>query len=309
MNRIIFSLIIFCFSIYVNAQISEVPKEVKRIKIGEIDTLRGWSDDGRFSININQTYYDNWVSGGSGNIDLQTLVTKNIRYKNKNIIWDNYVNINYGLNKIYGQEIQKTKDRIEINSIFGGNIPNKWSYSFFVNFQTQIHNSYLFKNDEDRIYRISGFLAPAYLAMGPGVMWRKKENLRFNIAPLTSKSVYINGEVFKYNKSKKIFESNKDVSVFGVPKNEVFENKLGFYASAFYKFKLWNNMSVENRLALYSNYLKDFGNIDLNYEMQIRMKINKYVSTNISLSTFYDDDAFKGFQFKESFGVGIDVSI
>lgn len=307
--KIFFSLMFFCFSIYVNAQISEVPKEVKRIKIGKIDTLRGWSDDGRFSININQTYYDNWVSGGNGNIDLQTEISKKIRYKNKKIIWDNYVNINYGLNKIYGQEIQKTKDRVEINSIFGGNLPNKWSYSFFVNFQTQIHNSYLFKNDEDKIYRISGFLAPAYLAMGPGVMWRKKENLRFNIAPLTSKSVYINGEVFKYNKSKKIFESNKDVSVFGVPKNEVFENKLGFYASAFYKLKLWNNMSVENRLALYSNYLKDFGNIDLNYEMQIRMKINKYVSTNISLSTFYDDDAFKGFQFKESFGVGIDVSI
>lgn len=309
MNKNIFSLLLFCFSICVNAQISEVSKEMKRIKIGEIDTLRGWSDDGRFIININQTYYDNWVSGGSGNVDLQTVITKNIRYKSNKIIWDNYVNINYGLNKIYGKDIQKTIDRIEINSIFGGNLPDKWSYSFFVNFQTQIHNSYFAKNDNDRMYRISGFLAPAYLAMGPGFMWRKKDDLRFNIAPLTSKYVYINGEVFKYNKSQNIFESNRDVSVYGVQKNKVFKNKLGFYASTFYKFKLWNNISVENRLAIYSNYLKYFGSIDLNYEMHIRMKINKYISTNISFNTIYDDDAFKGFQFEESFGVGIDVSI
>lgn len=304
-----FLLFFICCSIAINAQINEVPKEVKRINFSVKDSVKGWSHDGRLLINLNQTHYENWVSGGSENMDLQANLSKNIRYKNQKIIWDNYVNINYGVNKTYGQEIRKTRDKLELNSIFGGNLPNKWSYSFFVNFQTQLHNSYLFDHDANKQFRLSGFLAPAYLAIGPGIMWRKKENMNFNLAPLTSKTVYINGEVFKYNKSKKTFESNKNVSVYGVPKNEVFENKLGFYASAYLKFKFWNNISVENRLALYSNYLKDFGNIDLNYEMLIKMRINQYISTNISLNTIYDDKAFQGFQFKESFGVGIDLSI
>ncbi|MPT34384.1 MAG: DUF481 domain-containing protein, partial [Flavobacterium sp.] len=81
--------------------------------------------------------------------------------------------------------------------------------------------------------------------------------------------------------------------------------ELGFNASAYYKFNLMENVSVENILNLYSNYLEDPQNVDLDYQLNIVMKINKYLSTNLAFQTIYDDNAFKGFQIRQVLGLGI----
>jgi hypothetical protein len=65
------------------------------------------------------------------------------------------------------------------------------------------------------------------------------------------------------------------------------------------------NVSVENTLNLYSNYLEEAQNVDIDYQLNIVMKINKYLSTNFAFQALYDDNAFKGFQTKQVIGVGV----
>lgn len=72
--------------------------------------------------------------------------------------------------------------------------------------------------------------------------------------------------------------------------------------------KLMENVSMENILAFYANYLDNPQNIDLDYTMNLVMKINKYLSTNLTLQTIYDDNAFKGFQVREVFGLGFNLN-
>jgi len=62
---------------------------------------------------------------------------------------------------------------------------------------------------------------------------------------------------------------------------------------------------MENILNLYSNYLEEVQNVDLDYTMNIVMSINKYLSANLSFQTIYDDNAFEGLQTREVFGLGI----
>ena len=64
------------------------------------------------------------------------------------------------------------------------------------------------------------------------------------------------------------------------------------------------NISFENILNLYSNYLEETQNVDLDYQLNIVMKINKYLSTNLSFQTIYDDNAYRGFQIRQVFGIG-----
>jgi len=66
------------------------------------------------------------------------------------------------------------------------------------------------------------------------------------------------------------------------------------------------NISIENILNLYSNYLEDPQNIDLDYTMN--MKINKFISANLSYQTIYDDNAFRGLQTRQVFGIGINYN-
>ena len=81
--------------------------------------------------------------------------------------------------------------------------------------------------------------------------------------------------------------------------------ELGFYASGYYKFNLMKNVNVENLLNLYSNYLEDPQNVDLDYQINIVMTINKTLSANFTFQTIYDDNAFQGFQTRQVFGLGV----
>ena len=60
---------------------------------------------------------------------------------------------------------------------------------------------------------------------------------------------------------------------------------------------------MENTLNLYSNYLEDPKNIDLDYTLAVVMRINRYLTTNLVVQTIYDDNAFNGFQTRQIFGL------
>jgi uncharacterized SAM-dependent methyltransferase len=51
--------------------------------------------------------------------------------------------------------------------------------------------------------------------------------------------------------------------------------------------------------------LEDAQNVDIDYQLNIVMKINKYLSTNFAFQTIYDDNAFRGFQTKQIIGLGV----
>ena len=62
---------------------------------------------------------------------------------------------------------------------------------------------------------------------------------------------------------------------------------------------------MENIFNLYSNYLENPQNVDLDYTMNLVMKINNYLSANLAFQTIYDDNAYQGFQTREVFGLGV----
>jgi hypothetical protein len=179
-----------------------------------------------------------------------------------------------------------------------------WYYSFLVNFRTQFTAGYVYSKDvngvEQRQER-TNFMSPGYLLFGPGMFWRKNDNLKFNLAPLTSRFTFVDS----YYTS---IPGYVNYSYFGVETNKSVLYQLGFNASAYYKLAVMSNVTAENTLGLFSNYLKNPGNIDINYTLKIAMKINKVLSANLDFQVIYDDDAFAGFQTREVFGVGVNYN-
>ena len=58
--------------------------------------------------------------------------------------------------------------------------------------------------------------------------------------------------------------------------------------SAFLKFQLMEDLTMENIIALYSNYLRNPQNIDVNYQINFLISVNKYISTNLTLHVIAD---------------------
>ena len=105
-----------------------------------------------------------------------------------------------------------------------------------------------------------------------------------------------------------------DEGAFGVDPGKHLLSSFGANLKGEVKYEFLKNMTVYSRLDLYSDYLHKPQNIDVNWEVQINMAINKWFSTTLTTNMVYDDDikivqkdGSKGsrLQFKEVLGVGV----
>jgi len=261
---------------------------------------QGWSKSGNISFLFNQSSFNNWTAGGINNISGTLGLNYDFNYVKGDLVWDNKLIASYGVTKIEGSEKQKTDDRLEFNSLVGKKASGYWFYSAFLNFKTQMDSGF----DNETGEKTTHFFSPAYLQFGPGMLWKKSDNLKVNIAPATAKMIFVHDE-FTAIPAALASAFNEAGGYFGVEANETFRFELGFALGAYYKLKLMENVSMENILNLYSNYLEDPQNVDIDYTMNLVMSINKYLSANLAFQAIYDDNAFKGFQTREVFGLGI----
>ena len=250
----------------------------------------GWDKKGMFTVLLNQASFNNWLAGGQSSISGNAGLKYDFNYKSDTWTWDNKLTANYGLTKINGQDLQKTDDRFEFNSLVGKKASGEWYYSFFFNFKTQFDSGF---DPADKTTKISHFFSPAYTQFGPGMMWKESENLKVNVAPATSKVIMVHKHFTEFGPA------------FGVHQGDASRYEFGAAVNAYYKFNLMENVTAENILNLYTNYLEDAKNVDLDYTLNIVMKVNKYLSTNFAFQTIYDDNAFSGFQTRQVIGIGV----
>lgn len=258
-----------------------------------IDSTKHWTRKGVFTLLANQSSFDNWLAGGQNNFAGNVNINYDFNYKNGDWNWDNKIIADYGLTKIKGADTQKTDDRIEFNSLLGKKATGNWFYSAFFNFKTQMDTGL---DPATQTTKISHFFSPAFFQLGPGMLWKKSDNLKVNIAPATSRVILVHDHFTEFGSS------------FGVEQGETLRYELGAAVNGYYKFQIMENVSVENIVNLYSNYLEDAKNVDIDYQLNIVMKINKYLSTNFAFQTLYDDNAFKGFQTRQVIGVGLNAN-
>jgi hypothetical protein len=276
-----------------------------------------WKKSGKITLLINQSAFSNWQAGGDNNFAGNLNLNYDLNYLSGDWSWDNKILASYGLTNSKDDGTRKTDDRLELNSILGKKLKESWSASFFMNFKTQFTDGYDYEDNftdqnptlTNEDFPTSGFFKPAYWSFGPGLLWKKKDTLYFNVSPLTAKFTFITSEIYTYNEDTQLYDSSNDIETFGVDPRDSFLMEVGFNTRAYYKFEIMNNISMENILNLFSNYLDKPQNIDIDYTLNLVMKINDVFSTNLTFQTIYDDNAFNGFQIREIFGLGVNVNL
>ena len=273
------------------------------------DIPEKWKNSGNALFLVNQSSISNWTYGGQSSISGTLKIDYNFNYSDNGWDWDTKVISNFGLNKISGSDfLKKTDDRIEINSVLGKKFNNdiigRWSYSSFFNFQTQFAKGYRFGKDAsgnpNRTEK-SRFFSPATVQLGVGMYWKKSKDLWVNVAPMTGKLILVNRR-FTEN-------LNENQTYFGVKKGGNSRFELGASIRSYYKSEIFENVTMENRLSLYSDYLDRPQNIDFDCTFNFIMKVNQYVSTNLIFQFVYDDNEIKRVQIREVLGVGLNIDL
>ncbi len=255
------------------AQVTETETEMRT---SSADSLDGWKKGVTAFINVSQTSLTNWTAGGQNSLSINSLINVYANYTKGKSNWDNSLDIGYGLLK-QGKDADfiKTDDKIDLVSKYGYKAFGKWNYAALFNFKTQMTNGYNYPNDS---VIISKFLAPGYILGALGLDYKPNDNFSAFIAPLTGKITLVNDQALA------------DSGAFGVEPGNKSRSELGGYIRIAFQKDLIENVTFGTKIDLFSNYLNNPQNIDINWETLITLKANEYLSAILSTLLIYDDD-------------------
>lgn len=268
----------------------------------------GWNKGAIVTINTSHTSLTNWVAGGQNSLSLNSLINAHVNYVGESYSWDNTLDLGYGLIKQGKQDFLKSDDKIELNSKFGKAINKKFNYSALLNFKSQMTEGYA--STDDKIV-ISDLMSPAYLLASVGLDYRPIDGISLFIGPLSGKATFVN------------HPDIVAVGSFGLAPGEKVRMELGAYLRAQHTGEIMKNLSIQNKLDLFSNYLNEPQFIDVNWELLLLFKFNNFLTATINTQLIYDHDIEIGkdtsgdgaaddfgprIQFKEIVGVGLTFS-
>jgi hypothetical protein len=279
-----------------------------------------WMLKSIFGVNGTQTSFVNWAAGGRNNVSALCFFEATANYQKNALKWQNELKFALGglryIDSTGKKEgLQKTDDRIDLSSTFGYEFKKTWFYTVTAGFRTQSLNGFSFPNDS---VRISTFMAPAYVNLSIGIEYAPKEYFNMYISPLAGKMTIVNDEVLAnagaFGVEKAVL--NTDGSVLTAGKR--IRNEFGAYFRVKFQKEIMKNIEMKTRVELFSNYLNNPENIDVNAENIFAFKVNKWFSASLQWNLQYDDDIAirdsKGntgprTQFKSVLGLGISYTL
>lgn len=312
--RSFFTILLAGLSTLSFAQVTEAEED---LKTQSADTTDGWDYGGVINIGMSQTSLTNWAAGGQNSVAVNGLLSLFAHYKKGPNMWENYLDVGYGtIQQGRNAPWWKTDDKIELTSKYGRKAFSDFYYAGLLNFRTQMAPGYNYPDDSTKI---SDLLAPAYLLLAAGLDYKPSDNFTLFVAPVTGKITIVNDQGLADLGAFGVTPAVYDAAGNLVTAGENVRYEFGGYLRMFYKRDIIENIGFQTRLDLFSNYLHNPQNIDVNWETLISMKVNKFISANLATTLIYDDDINIGedtdgddvpdrfgprVQFKEIFSVG-----
>ncbi len=270
-----------------------------------------WKLESLFSLNVTQSSFTNWSAGGRNNISGLAFINASANYSKNRIKWANHLSTGLGGIQYFDEGLQKTDDVLDVQSTLSYGLKDPWYLSLMGGFRTQYLDGFV--NPKDSM-RSSTFMAPGYVTLSLGIEYIPNDNLKIMLSPLTGKFTFVQDQALANQGAFGVAPAEYNSTGEIVTKGENFRAELGAYFRFSYNKELFKNINLKSRLELFSNYINNPQNIDVNGELILDFKINKWFSANLQLNLIYDDDidvedrdgnVGPRTQFKQVLGIGI----
>ena len=255
-----------------------------------------WQYAAKADAQFSQNYVSkNWYQGGFSNVAILGIVTGKVNYDDKKCVqWENNLEWRIGFNSVAGDTLHmlSTNDDVfKINSKLGIKAGGNWFYSGSVDFATQLFNSY---NGINSTVMKTSFLTPVRMNIGVGLDYKYKKIFSLMISPVSYKYIYVHNS------------KHVDTNLFGIATGGRVLSEIGSAFTATLTYPVSHEIQLDSKLSFYTNYEK----VEIDWEMVLNMKINRFMSTRISINPRYDNTVIlaagdkANIQFKQLLSVG-----
>lgn len=278
----------FLFAAILSCSLLQAQEE----KSVQSDSLKSWSVQGQNTLTLNQAAFSNWIGGGANNVGWIAGVNYSFTYEKDNDLWENIAILGYGQNNTQGIGNRKTQDVINLSTNYGRKIAKSWYISGGASLLTQISGGYEDGNNPEA-KKISNFMAPGYVNVGAGFTYRPNDNFTMTLRPANARWTFVLDKDLQFAGNYGL-KNDGDSSIF----------QFGFLGTAIYKLKLMENITLVNSASVFSNYLDHPERLVLSYGGVLNLKINKYISSVVTLDLLYDHNQIWKTQVKQTLGIG-----
>jgi len=247
--------------------------EVQRIVVKQ----KYWKYRTEANLAFSQTALFNWVKGGEKSLSSLLDVTGYADYKNKqlDLSSNNFARIKLGFLASGDNPIRKNTDIIETNSKLNHKAFGKFDFSAIMLFKTQLLKGYNYPNDS---VPVSKMINPAILTLGFGLDYKPNANTSVNFSPLSYKGTYMTDT------------TTIDQTKYGIAADKKSKHEPGVSVLVTHNWKPKKSLAVTNRIQLFTNYVNNPQNIDIDWEMIFTANLNWFTDLRINTHMIFDDD-------------------
>lgn len=181
-----------------------------------------------------------------------------------------------------GTKFLKNDDFLNFNSIYGKEFRKSWSYAGFVSLESRFENA---------------FLTPGYIKFGPGILYKPNAHFSVLFSPLMAQV------------TTKLKTSLFNKNVYGVDSAKKAAFGLGAFLQMNVNYDIAKGINYKSTTTLYSNYLKNPGNIIFDMNNLFTFTVNKYIGATLLFNTRYNDIETKGTQTQHALGLGLNYKL
>jgi hypothetical protein len=279
----------------------------------EVDT--SWKSKYEASLGFSQTTFTNWSAGGDNAYSANAMLNIYKIYAKGKVSWTNYLGLAYGenYNKSTNPHLRKSEDKINLVSKGGIYAWKNWDYAGLFEFKSQFNNGYDYSNDSSVL--LSRFMAPGYFQLSIGLNYKPVEYFAVFISPIGARLTVVNDPKL----TNTVDNEGNLIGAYGVIGNNTTLWQVGGSANLVFKKDIFKNVNLMSKLDLFSDYRKEPQKIIVGWENNILMKVNKYLSLNLTTMlirdhniSFVDSNGNSlgvKTQFRETFSIGFAYSV
>jgi hypothetical protein len=240
-----------------------------------------WTFSGDYNMQFLQNYVSsNWYKGGQSNYSVLGALTVEANYNNKQKFrFDNKLELKLGLQTTRDDSLHSfntSEDLIRYTGKLGLQARHHWYYTLQTIAQTQFMRSY--KSNDSKVYSdfFSPFILNISLGMDYNVNWLKQKLTgSIHLAPIAYNFKYVD----------RLSLSTR----YGLDEGKHQLHDFGSEINIDLTYKFATNMKWHSRLYFYTTYERT----EMEWENNVVLQINRFLSTNIFVYPRFDDGAEK----------------
>ncbi len=242
------------------------------------ETPAYWDVGYNSSFSFNQNYLSNWARGGESSFSGMLDAGSRAVYTNKEnkTQWTNTLRLRYGAIWTKARGIRTSNDILELNSKYNKVIKGKLDFSTVMFMKTQVAKGYKLPADTRPV---SKFMSPGSIIVGMGLEYKPWEKTMINFSMLSYKNTFV------------LDTASIDQRTFGIDRFKKSKQEMGGQLVMKNTMTVLDGTNLSNSVRLFSNYLSNPQNVDVEWEMSVEKQINWFLGVRFSFHLIYDDDS------------------